>query len=304
MFKKTTVLFLTVFAFTFSFAQTRSLDFFINAGLQNSPLLKDYAQQVKSNAVDSSILNATRKPQVNALGMVMMAPSYKNWGYDEAVTNGGNYQAVASVSQSLFNKKIYAPQYEALRIESASATNSGKISEHELKKDITTQYLSAYSSLNQLIYNRSLLQLLEQEETVLEAYVKQGIYRQTDYLALELEKQMQQVQISQLVIQYKADIGQLNILCGIEDTAYYEVAVPSFASSPKPVSYISPFQMQFRIDSLRILNSRSMIDMRYRPRFGWFADAGLLSSQPLTMYRNFGFSVGFLFTVPIYDGKQ
>jgi hypothetical protein len=302
--KKTVFIILAVFALTFSFAQTRSLDFFINAGLQSSPLLKDYAQQVKSNSVDSSIISASRKPQVNALGTVMLAPTYNGYGYDEAVTNGGNYQAVASVSQSLFVKKTYAPQYEALRIENASATNSGKISSHELEKEITDQYLTAYSSFNQLTYNRSLLQLLDKEQAVLESYVNQGIYRQTDYLALELEKQMQEVQLTQLMIQYKADIGQLNVLCGIEDTSWYEVVAPPFAVSLKPANYFSPFQMQFRIDSLRINNSRSMIDMRYRPRFGWFADAGLLSSQPLTMYRNFGFSFGFLFTIPIYDGRQ
>ncbi len=303
MCKKTAAVFLAAFAFTISFAQTRSLDFFISAGLQNSPLLKDYSEQVKWSALDSSILSASRKPQVNGIGVIMAAPSYKGWGYDEAVTNGANIQAVAAVSQNLFVKKTYAPQYEALRIQNSSVNNSAKISAHELQRDIAVQYLNAFSSFQQLDYNRSLLQLLKQEETVLESFVKQGLYRETDYLALDLEKQMQEVQISQLMIQYKADIGQLNLLCGITDTAYFEISNPIITSSIIPPS-ISPFVMQFRIDSLRILNSRSLIDVRYRPRFGWFADAGLLASNPALMYRNFGFSFGFMFSVPIFDGHQ
>src|SRR5665213_1702287 len=216
--KKIVAIFLLTFFFSFVHAQNRSLDFFITNGLQNSPLLKDYAEQVKLNSLDSSILSTTKKPQLNGIGMVMAAPTYHGFGYDAAVTNTGNYEAVASVYQPLFAKKIFAPQYEGFRIENQSANNSGKISAHELERDIKDQYIAAYSSLNQLSYNQSLLKLLQEEEPVLKNYVTAGIYRETDYLAFELEKQTQEVQISQLQIQYRTDLGQLNVLCGISDT--------------------------------------------------------------------------------------
>jgi outer membrane protein TolC len=305
MCKKYAAFFLAVFFFSISHAQTRSLDFFISNGLQNSPLLKDYAEQVKLNALDSSMISATRKPQVDGIGMVMMAPTYHGYGYDAAITNGGNYEAVASLSQTLFAKKIFAPQYEGLRIENQSANNSGKISAHELEKNITDQYLSAYSSLNELAYNQSLLKLLQQEEPVLKNYVTAGIYREVDYLAFLLEKQTQEVQISQLQIQYRADLNQLNVLCGITDTAYFQLAPPGFFDASRlPSAIVSPFLIQFRIDSLRLVNQRNLIDVRYRARVNWFADAGLLTSTPLTMYRNFGLSFGLSVVIPIFDGHQ
>lgn len=305
MCKKYAAFLLAVFSFAISHAQTRSLDFFISNGLQNSPLLKDYAEQAKLNALDSASLNASRKPQVDGIGMVMMAPTYHGYGYDAAVTNGGNYEAVASLYQPLFAKKIFAPQYEGFRIENQSANNSGKISAHELEKNITDQYLAAYSSLNQLVYNQSLLKLLQDEEPVLKNYVTAGIYRQVDYLAFLLEKQTQEVQISQLQMQYRADLNQLNVLCGISDTGYFQLSPPGFFDvAHMPTKIVSPFLIQFRIDSLRLANQRSLIDVRYRARVNWFADAGLLTSTPLTMYRNFGFSFGLSVVIPIYDGHQ
>jgi outer membrane protein TolC len=304
MSKKSAAVFLAAFFISFLSAQTRSLDFFINSGLQNSPLLKDYAEQSKLNALDSSVISATRKPQVDGIGMAMYAPTYKGFGYDGAVTNGGNYEALVSLSQPLFAKKIFVPLYEGLRIENQSATNSGKISAHELERDITDQYLVAYSSMNQLSYNQSLLKLLQNEELVLKSYVEAGIYRQTDYLAFLLEKQTQEVQISQLEIQYKSDLGQLNVLCGISDTATYQLSSPGISSPVNPSAIVSPFLLQFRIDSLRLVNERSLLDVRYRPRWNWFADAGLLTSSPLTMYKNFGFSFGISLVYPIFDGHQ
>ena len=38
------------------FAQNKNLDYYINKGLVNSPLLKDYQNQVAANAIDSQRL--------------------------------------------------------------------------------------------------------------------------------------------------------------------------------------------------------------------------------------------------------
>src|SRR5207302_11069737 len=66
----------------------------------------------------------------------------------------------------------------------------------------------------------------------------------------------------------------------------------------------SPQFMQYRIDSLRILNERELVNNHYRPRLSWIADAGLIASNPAGAYRNLGVSGGLGFTVPIYDGGQ
>jgi outer membrane protein TolC len=46
------------------------------------------------------------------------------------------------------------------------------------------------------------------------------------------------------------------------------------------------------------------IDIRYRPKVNWFADAGFLTSNPWNFYKHFGYSAGLSLNIPVYDGKK
>ena len=72
-------------------AQEKNLDYFINAALQNSPLLKDYNNLVLLNAIDSARIMTGYKPQVNGKSTNLYAPVIHGWGYDEAISNIGNF---------------------------------------------------------------------------------------------------------------------------------------------------------------------------------------------------------------------
>jgi len=304
MFRNFLILILVCSVSYLAVAQSQGLDLYIQQGLQNSPLLKDYANQLQLNSIDSAVINAEKKPQVNGIGMLMVAPTYNGWGYDEAITNSGNYSALASASQNIFTKKIVAPRYEALNIEKQSIANSSKLSEHDLKKGITDQYIAAYSSLNLISYTQSTYKLMKEEELLLQKFVQSGVYKQIDYLSFEIAIQSQEIQIKQLQVQYRNDLRQLNLICGINDTSYHEIIAPDIQVHLPIEKYNSPFLLQFKIDSLKNSNQKYLIDASYRPKLNWFADAGLLSSNPAMLYKNFGASFGMNFSMPIYDGKQ
>ncbi|MGZ4156970.1 MAG: hypothetical protein ACXVED_07425, partial [Bacteroidia bacterium] len=67
------ILILLTFIFSFHcvFSQTQGLDSYIQTGLQNSPLLKDYQNQLQASSLDSVLINAQRKPQVSAIGQLL-----------------------------------------------------------------------------------------------------------------------------------------------------------------------------------------------------------------------------------------
>jgi len=300
-------IFVLLFIFFLSpciYAQTQGLDSYIQKGLINSPLLLDYQNQIRLNQIDSSVLLAQKKPQVNAIGQVLVAPAYNGYGYDEAVTNTGNYAAQVSVSQIIFAKKIYAPQYEALRIENQSISNTSKISEHDLKKSITDQYLTAYSSLAELSFLKSTYELMQEEKAVLQKFVEQGLSKQTDYLSFEIAIQSEEIQMKQLQNQYRNDLRQLNLICGINDTALYILTSPDIQVQTKIDNNNSLFLKQFKIDSIKINNQKSLAAANYHPKLSWFADAGLLGSNPSLLFKNFGGSFGLNFSVPLFDGRQ
>src|SRR5450432_1778097 len=86
-------------------AQQKSLDYFVQQAISNSPLLNDYRNQVQIHQVDSLRIRAAYKPQVNGTGTGLYAPIIGGYGYDGAITNGGQLTAVVGVNQALISKK-------------------------------------------------------------------------------------------------------------------------------------------------------------------------------------------------------
>src|SRR3954471_19437014 len=83
-----------------AFGQNYSLDFYIGQGISNSPLLRDYQNQVLSNQVDSARIRATYKPQVGVTSNNSYSPVINGFGYDYAITNGGNVSALVGVNKT------------------------------------------------------------------------------------------------------------------------------------------------------------------------------------------------------------
>jgi outer membrane protein TolC len=259
---------------------------------------------VNSASVDSLLVKAQQKPQINANAQLLYAPFSNHFGYDDAITNGGNYSALAGATQPIFNGRALKNKYEEVDIQRHSLTNTSKISSHDLIRAITNQYLAVYFDYNDFLFNKTYLDLLSEERNVLKQLVEHGVYKQTDYLALLIETQTQEMLIKQLKALSDKDTRLLNQLCGINDTGEIKPNLPvinkSFAADPS----MSPLFMQFKFDSLKIINGKRTIDVKYQPKLNWFADAGLLSSNLSNIYQHYGFSVGLNFNIPIYDGHQ
>ena len=281
-----------------------SLDFYLGQALQNSPLLKDYHNQVLSGQVDSALVRASYRPQVAGNSTNIYAPTIHGYGYDQAISNGGNFTTVVAVTQALVGQKHLDAQYETIRLQNQGISNTSKISEQDLKKSVTAQYITAYGDLQQLRFNRDIYTVLQREETILKDLTKKNVYRQTDYLTLLVTLKQEGLLLQQLAIQYRNDHGTLNYLCGINDTGVTKLEDPGIALQTLPDIQNSVFFRQYGLDSLRLRNDRSLIDFDYRPRATLYADGGWSSSLQYEPYKNFGVSVGFMVTMPIYDGHQ
>jgi outer membrane protein TolC len=301
----------TIFLFLFtcvlsatSFSQERTLDYFLQKGLSNSPLLKDLQNQARSNSIDSLLIKAQREPQINFNGTISYSPVINGYGYSEAITNGGNFITTINLSQSLFNTKTVNARYEKAGIQRQSLANSARLSENDLKKEITAQYLSAYSVSAEITSGKAILKSLEDENDILYQLTLNGIYKQTDYLSFKVELQARRLLLNELLIQYLKEISTLNYICGIEDTTTYELPIPVITVNIPPGREASPYFLRFRFDSLAIQNEKLLLDRSYKPVVSWFADAGLVNNQPEVIYKNFGASLGLSMTLPVYDGNQ
>jgi outer membrane protein TolC len=284
--------------------QTRNLSYYLDKGLQNSPLLKDYNNQINSALVDSLLIRSSKLPQVEARSQLLYSPVYGKFGYDEVVTDGGLYTGVVGVSQNILNKRDINNRFQSVNIQRQSVVNSAKISIAELRRMISAQYLAAFADLNELAFNKASLELARREIEIVTRFVSQGLYRQTDLLSLQIETQTQEILVNQLSSQYEKDLRQLNQLCGIDDPEIIEISFPELTLNGTADINKSPLFLQYRIDSLRIENEKKAVDVKYLLKMNWFADAGFLSSTPWNFYTHFGYSAGVGLSIPIYDGHQ
>lgn len=272
--------------------------------MKNSPMLNDINNQLITTTLDSLLIRASRKPLIEGRTGALYAPYGNNFGYDEVITDGGNYEALGVISQEIFTGKITENRFQSISNLKMGIGINKKITEAELKRTITDLYLEAYSAYSDLTFNKLFYRLMTDQEKIMENFVKAGIYTQSDYLALNVETKEQEIIVTRYNSLYRKNLGLLNEFCGLADSTMYELQTPELGLSVSSGQPDFLFLKQFITDSLKIINERNAISLRYRPSVSWIADAGFLTSNLWNFYNHFGVSGGISLSVPIYDGQQ
>lgn len=287
-----------------SFSQERTIEDYLKLGMGNNPIVKDLYNQILINRLDSAIIRANYKPMAGANSTGTYAPIIHNFGYDQALSNGKTFSALVSVNQSLLGRNRMNTALKGIRILSDSVSNAVQRSQQDIRRNIISQYISAFASQKQVEFDRIVNQLLKKEESVLKKLTQSNVYKQTDYLTFLVTLQQQELQMKQNQIVALNNIATLNFLAGIVSTDSVKLTEPKLNLNTAQQLNSSIFLQQFQIDSLRIQNSKRVIDINYQPRVGVYADGGYNSSFIQKAYKNFGVSAGFTISIPLYDGHQ
>ena len=207
-------------------------------------------------------------------------------------------------SKNIITSANLATQYETIRLMKESIGNTAQLAEKDLRKTITTQYITVYGDYQSLQFSREILGLFQSQENILKKLTQSGIYKQTDYLTFYVSLQQQLLLVRQSEIQFRNDCATLNYMSGIVDTSLVSLAAPDLKLGTMPDIINSPYYRQYTLDSLNLINQQKLIMFSYKPKLNIYADAGYNSSLQYEPYKNFGMSAGLNFSVPIYDGKQ
>lgn len=284
--------------------QNNTLEYFIQQAQENSPLIKDYNNQVLSSRLDSLLFRAALKTQVNFISSNSYAPLIHGFGYDQAITNSANISAIVQANRNFFSANNIGNQLTAIRLQSQSLLDTIRISQQDIKRAVTEQYIIAYGDQVTMDFNLEIYDLLKKEEEALKKLTQASVYKQADYLAFYTTLQQQQFTYLQSQIQYNTDYLTLNYLAGIVDTTVQRISNPNLNDSMQFDFYRSVFYQRFTTDSLRLATEKAIINYEYKPRLGAYTDAGYVSSLLENPYRNFGISFGLSLAVPIYNAHQ
>ena len=290
--------------FSISAFSQNSLSDYQQSAIKNSPIFINNQNQISSLALDSMLIRAGYKTQVNLISNNIYAPVINGYGYDPIITNGGAYSALLAANYTLLSKNNLNHKYASLTIQKQIVELNTKLNERDLKQTVTSQFITVYGEQQILATTQKVLEVMNEENLILKNIAAKGILKQIDYLSFLVTLKQQQIAFSQQKLQAQSDLYLLHYLCGILDTSDIKLQEPILNLSSNISSQQAiPFQ-QFVLDSLKIKNAVEQIKFNYKPRINLFADAGYFTSFIYQPGRNFGASLGLNLTVPIYDGKQ
>jgi hypothetical protein len=301
-------------------AQQRNLDYFLEQAKSNSPLINKTRNDNKLVSLDLKQINSVlMKPEVNVLSGVTFAPiishdnnvnkfelvsagatSYN--GYDLALTDGGQYQAVVSVRQPLLSGSKYRTYEGKAGVSSQINENNIALTIHELEQVVGYQYILCLKSLKQAEISLSLLNALEAQLKILQTLVANAVYKQSDLILLQIEVQDLNSEYRSFNSEYITNLYDLNLICGIKDTARVLLQDMEVTLRPENAGR-SNFLISYKLDSLNILADQAVSELKYKPQLDLFADAGLFAAY-LPYLTRFGFSTGLTFSWNIFDGRQ
>lgn len=314
-----TIIYILFFITTVGYAQT-DLNSYINSAKQNSPLIIDNKNQSKVSQLEIERLKAFyTKPQVGITANYLFSPiinldnnsakfeanssgADKYSGYDFAASNGGTYQALISITQPLFNSERYKTYADQLKVTSQINENTVKLTEHDIEKIVTDQYILCLQDSKQADYAEAMMKLLEEQKGVVQKLVESSIYKQSDLTLLNIEYQNFLGQLTAFKATYKRDLMDLNVICGINDTT--NVKLNSLDLLITGNIETSSFSEKYRLDSLNIISAQKTFELKYRPQLNAFANTGLNAVYAPTIPNRFGLSAGISFTYNLFDGGQ
>lgn len=301
-------------------AQQRYLNYYLEQAKINSPLINKNKNNNKIAELDlEQIRSILSKPEIDLESSVLFAPiishdnnsnrlelvsngADKYNGYDMALTDGGQYQAVVNIKQPLFTRSqfnIYSDKADILR---KNYENNIVLSIHETEQLITYQYLLCLKSKIQIDNSLILLKEIDDQLQTLQKLVESAIFKQTDYMLLQIEWQNYDFDYKSFKAEYKDNLYDLNLICGINDTNLVDIKEVNFQLKPDTIAN-SGFLTSFKLDSLNIISDQTINEIKYKPQINFFANAGM-NAVYIPSGNRLGFSTGLTFSWNIYDGHQ
>ncbi len=290
------------FLTTQALAQVKSpsLSDYLKAALQHNPLLRS-AEQTKASAIYNS--EAVRKsyyPQIGIGSHLIFAP-----GYDQAVTNGGEFGAQIMGSYTIFDGGMRSYEIQKGKV----GVEQGTVNQNKTNADIiyavSTAFIGAVKEKRELAISeqgydnlRNYLQLVKQLQV-------SGQGSETDVLKTTVDLNNAMIEIESRRVAFKNSLLTLSQATGLPSSEVTDVD-----SSMVSIPYDSTFNEEKNIDvaSLELALKQAeleaqVVDARLKPTLSLGADAGALTSLPNIMpgYRNvFGASVGISVSVPLF----
>ncbi len=312
-----------------------NLNYYIEQAKAFSPLNKDVRNQSKINLLETERLRAQNlKPQITFNAGYTLAPIllYDNnksridinsqtsstdyVGLDLGSTNGGNYQALFTVTQPIWASNRFKPLAEQLLLSNKINENNIELTQHDIEKSVVDQYINCLLDLKQADFVLSIIKLIDEQRNIVLKLAAAALAKESDVMLLNIERQKQVINLTTFQNNYRLHFLDLNVLCGINDTTVkiiepldstLDVRHWTLGNQNSNIQYPTSnfrFLQKYRLDSVNAIIAQEVFELKYKPQLNLLINAGLNGNYIPDFPKRFGWSAGLGFTVYIFDGKQ
>ena len=286
------------------FPQEKDLNYYILSAGKNNPVLNENNSLIATYNLRKELVKASvTGPSIFTTANYLFAPTYKDFGYDSAITNGGLYSALINVDFPLFKGSALNIKLKSAEIDQNTYINNISTTKHDIEKNISDQYLKSFTDLKQIDFINEQIELLKTQREVVITLAHSGLFKISDIKLLDIEYRNQIINLNKQEISYKQDLLDLNLLAGISDTSYVTIKEPDIRLNKYEVNK-SNYLTQYEIDSLKLDMDQKQLELNYKPQLDFFVNGGLNAVTYKDIEKKFGFSTGLNFTFNLYDGNQ
>jgi outer membrane protein TolC len=285
-------------------AQVKDLNYYIETAIKNNPVLNENKVLLTSYDLRKELVRAsTVKPMIFTTANYLFAPTYKDYGYDSAITNGGLYSVLLNLDYPLFRNSALDLRLKNSQLEQNTYSNNISLTEHDIKKNITDLYVKAYLDLKQIDFMEEMLGILYAQKNILDSLAAYGLAKMSDIKLLDIEYQNQAINKIKQENIYREDFLELNLQAGIYDSTIIKVPDPQISLN-RTVVQKSRYLVQYESDSLKLEMEEKISELSYQPQLNFFINTGLNAVTYNDILKKIGLSAGLNFTFSLYDGNQ
>ncbi len=304
------------FAEGFAQSDTLTIDRAIQFARARNVRLSRAESSLRSVKLSHDELLTTRLPQIRLTASSIYAPASGHFGYDPALSNGGQFGAQIVVQQSLYDGGIRSLRSEQISVDIDRLNKEYRLSERDLVFSVKQAFIEALRSEQEIrLQAESVGQLTDYLVTVRQLS-KGGNANYTDVLKTELQLSNAQISYQKSLESYSTAKYTLADILGAAIDTSFNVAGKLDDSTGASIDSLAHGQtdpvatLEMSIAALSV--QRTQLDMELTrleraPTFSLIGDAGLLTSRdnlrvPYDERSGiFGYSLGVFVEVPLVN---
>ena len=288
-----------------------TLDRCITLAENNSPRLRMANNAVRAIELAHSELGAAGLPQVNAVAGGTYTPIPPSYGYDPAVTDGGQLVGQVVVRQSLYDGGIRSLKFDQLRIDLERVSREREVARLDVDAGVKQAFFEALRTQEEVDLRRASQEQLAAYEDLVRRLYNGGLVSYTDVLKAEMQTstsglalgKAQESSVASRYVLSEAIGVQVDVAARIADAP---LDVPQVAVDTGDIAQT----IDMKAASLGV--KKGLLDVQLAsheklPVVSLVADAGYLSSgENLRLPREnrlnaLGYSIGVAFEIPILN---